>query len=239
MNGVIDKLIKVFKGMRSELESVGWFPGDAESTKWWGGAESPDEVVITAILVQQTRWDVVHTVLNRLRQMGLNGLESVANTEPGYLAGVIKGVNYRFTKAVRLVRLARNITMIGGLETLRHKPSVREFLLGQEGVGKETADSIMLFALNMLSMPISQYTRRVLGRALGIKLSEGYEEWKGFLEGLLPRDLYVYKLVHASIVTIGKKYCLPSNPLCSKCPLREACLYAKGRELPSIQQRRD
>ncbi|BDR93379.1 DNA endonuclease III [Vulcanisaeta souniana JCM 11219] len=237
MNGVINKLLEVFKGMRSELESVGWFPGDAESTKWWGGAESPDEVVITAILVQQTRWDAVHAALNRLRQMGLNRLESVANTDPGYLAEVIKGVNYRFTKAMRLVRLARNITMIGGLEALRRRPDVREFLLGQEGIGKETADSIMLFALNMLSIPISQYMKRVINRILGTELGDGYETWKGFLEELLPRDLYVYKLVHASIVTIGKKYCLLDNPLCNECPLREVCLYAKNRELPSIQQR--
>ncbi|WP_243678793.1 hypothetical protein [Vulcanisaeta distributa] len=120
MNETMNKLIKIFDNMKDELESVGWYPADAYSTKWWGGgAETPDEVVITAILVQQTRWDVVHEVLNRLRKLGLNTLEGIANADPNYLAEIIKGVNYRFTKAQRLVKLARNITVIGGLERLR------------------------------------------------------------------------------------------------------------------------
>lgn len=232
MNETVNRLIEVFRGgIKSELESVGWYPVDAESTRWWGGgAETPDEVIITAILVQQTRWDVVHEVLNRLRKLGLNTLEGIANADPNYLAEVIKGVNYRFTKAQRLIKLARNITAIGGgLERLRLKGDVRDFLLNQEGVGKETADSIMLFALNIPTLPISQYTKRVLSRVLGINPGNDYDSWKRTLEDLIPRDLYTYKLVHASVITIGKKYCLPDNPLCDKCPLRDLCLYANGR----------
>ncbi|MGC9180404.1 MAG: endonuclease III domain-containing protein [Vulcanisaeta sp.] len=229
MNETVNRLIEIFRKMKDELESVGWYPVDAESTRWWGGAETPDEVVITAMLVQQTRWDVVHEVLNRLRRLSLNKLEVIANTDPNYLAEVIKGVNYRFTKAQRLVKFAKNVTMIGGLGKLRLRVDVRNFLLNQEGVGRETADSIMLFALNIPTMPISQYTKRVFSRLLGLKLGDNYDMWKEFLEGLLPRDLYTYKLIHASIITIGKKYCLPTDPLCNKCPLRDVCLYARGR----------
>ncbi|WP_054857866.1 endonuclease III domain-containing protein [Vulcanisaeta sp. JCM 16159] len=230
MNDTVNRLIEVLKNIKDELESVGWYPVNAESTKWWGGAETPDEVVITAILVQQTRWDVVHEVLNRLRKLGLNTLEGIANADPNYLAEVIKGVNYRFTKAQRLVKLARNITMIGGLERLRLRGDVRDFLLNQEGVGRETADSIMLFALNIPTLPISQYTKRVLSRVLGVNPGDDYDSWKETLEGLIPRDLYTYKLVHASVVTIGKKYCLTDNPLCDECPLRGVCLHANSRK---------
>ncbi|GAB6948027.1 endonuclease III domain-containing protein [Vulcanisaeta sp. JCM 16161] len=230
MNEVINELIRIFENIKDELEGVGWYPADAYSTRWWGGAETPDEVVITAILVQQTRWDVVHEVLNRLRRLGLNTLENIANADPNYLAEAIKGVNYRFTKAQRLVKLARNIMAIGGLGRLRLRGNVRDFLLNQEGVGRETADSIMLFALNIPTLPISQYTRRVLGRVLGINPGNDYDSWKRILEELIPRDLYTYKLVHASVVTIGKRYCLIDNPLCGKCPLRSACLYARSRK---------
>ena len=229
MNEAVNRLIEAFKAMRGELESVGWYPVDAESTRWWGGAETPDEVIITAILVQQTRWDVVHEALNRLRGLGLNTIEGIAKVDPSYLAEVIKGVNYRFTKAQRLVKLARNIMAIGGLGGLRVRGDVREFLLNQEGIGRETADSIMLFALNIPTLPISQYTKRVLSRVLGINPGSDYDSWKRALEELIPRDLYTYKLVHASVVTIGKKYCLPGNPQCGRCPLRGICLYANGR----------
>ena len=229
MNETVNRMIEVFKNMKNELESVGWYPVDALSTEWWGSAKTPDEVVITAILVQQTRWDVVHEALNRLRELGLNSLKGIADVDPNYLAEVIKGVNYRFTKAQRLVKLARNIMAIGGLEGLRLKGDVRDFLLNQEGIGKETADSIMLFALNIPTLPISQYTKRVLSRVLGINPGDDYDSWKRTLEELLPRDLYIYKLVHASVVTIGKTHCLPNNPQCDKCPLRGICLYANGR----------
>ena len=229
MNETVNRMIEVFKSMKNELESVGWYPVDAQSTEWWGGAKTPDEVIITAILVQQTRWDVVHEVLNRLREHGLNTLKGIANVDPNYLAEVIRGVNYRFTKAQRLVKLARSIMAIGGLEGLRARNDVRDFLLNQEGVGEETADSIMLFALNIPTLPISQYTRRVISRVLGINPGNDYDSWKRALEELIPRDLYIYKLVHASVVTLGKTYCLPNNPQCDKCPLRGICLYANGR----------
>jgi len=226
MREVIERVIDVFRGLGNELRRTGWFVDGPESTRWWGGAESPDEVVITAILVQQTRWEVVGEVLGRLRVLGLNKIERIAETSPEALADIIKGVNYRFTKAVRLVKLARNIVSVGGLEGLRSMSNVRDFLLNQDGVGEETADSIMLFALNIPSLPISQYIKRVFSRVLGINLGNGYSSWKGFLEEVLPRDLYIYKLVHASVVTIGKQYCLPQKPLCNQCPLCGVCKYA-------------
>ncbi len=228
MSDVVGRLIEIFREMRRELEETGWLVDDPESSKWWGGAESPDEVVITAILVQQTRWEVVNEVLNRLRALGLNKIESLANVRPEDLAEVVKGVNYRFTKALRLTRLAKAITEIGGLNALKLRSDVRDLLLRQDGVGEETADSIMLFALNIPSIPISQYTRRVIGRALGVDFGGNYRAWKDYLERLLPRDLYVYKLFHAAVVTIGKKYCLKDEPRCGECPLRGVCRHAQG-----------
>jgi len=221
MSETLRRVLGIFGELGDLLRENGWIISPPSSPSWWGGASSGDEVVITAILVQRTRWEIVHRVLRRLRDLGLNTLVRIADEDPWRLAHVISGVNYRFIKARRLVGLARSIVDHGGLEALRSDPGVRDFLLRHEGVGEETADSILLFALNIPVMPMSRYARRVLSRILGVS------NWGGFLKETL-HDLYAYKLMHAGIVTVGKRYCL-LDPRCGSCPLRSVCAFDLAR----------
>jgi len=224
----IKGLLKAFEGIASTLAENGWFISEPQSPRWWGGLESPDEVFISAMLVQQTRWDNVTRVMAKLRSLGLSRLEQVSRLSYGELANMLTGINFRSTKARRVINAARRVVSMGGLEALGSMgdDEVRQSLLSIEGIGYETADSIMLFALNRLTIPVSAYTVRVLGR-VDKAFNGGYEELRVRLMGALPRGLYEYKLFHAGIVTVGKVWCLKGKPRCSHCPLREYCTYAK------------
>ncbi len=223
-------LLTVFEGMASRLRENGWIISEPESPNWWGGALSPEEVIISAILVQQTRWERVSEVMVKLRQSGLNTLKAIAELNPVYLADVLRGINFRFTKANRLVKIARTITSMGGLGALSklNDYEVRGMLLSMDGISYETADSVMLFALNRLTIPISTYTIRVIKRIYGYS-GGNYEDWRITLMRVLPRGLYEYKLFHAGVVTTGKEWCLKDAPRCIECPLRNQCRLAKIR----------
>jgi endonuclease-3 related protein len=216
------EVLRILNGLRGLLEESGWLIAPPASPRWWGGAESGDEVVISAMLVQRTRWEAVSSALSRLRGLALNSLARIAEADPGHLSELIRGVNYRFVKARRLVKLAGAVVGRGGLDELRSDPRVRDFLLSQEGVGEETADSILLFALNIPTVPMSQYTRRVMSRVLGVE-----SNLRALIEEALP-DLHSHKLMHAGVVTIGKRYCL-TKPLCGQCPLMRACVHGLAR----------
>ncbi|WP_084019875.1 endonuclease III domain-containing protein [Vulcanisaeta thermophila] len=225
----LTNVLKILEGIRDLMERDGWYVDEPGSPRWWGGAESPDEVVITALLVQQTRWEAVVNVLRELRSRGLNTIRSLCGMDTNELAGLLRGVNYRFTKARRLINMACLLENHGGLEGVRNSGNARELLMSIEGVGEETADSIMLFALNIPTLPVSNYTRRVVGRLLNVEFKR-YGDWKSFLEGSLPHDLYSYKLFHAGVVTVGKEFCLKNNPQCTRCPLRGICSHALARQ---------
>ncbi len=228
MASLLSKILGKFINIRDVLAENGWVVTDEHSPRWWGGLETPDEVFISAILVQQTRWRIVENVINRLRELGLNKLEKLANMDPGELAQVIKGVNFRYVKARRLIEASRAVASIGGLGELARRSDYREFLMGIRGIGPETADSIALYALNKYTIPVSAYTRRVLGRVLGLDEELGYEDYRAMLLGNIPRGLFNLKLFHAGMVTVGKVWCGSRNTKCGECPLRDLCNRFKG-----------
>lgn len=224
----IRNLLGVFESIPNVLVENGWFIDKPESPRWWGGAENPDEVIISAVLVQQTRWENAVKAMVKLRSLGLNTLSAISMLNESELAELIRGVNFRFIKARRIINIARRIISIGGLRALdgMSDGDVRGMLLSMEGVGYETADSIMLFALNRLTIPISTYTVRVISRVKG-DFNGDYEELRTKLINELPRELYYYKLFHAGVVTIGKMWCLKEKPKCVNCPLRNHCNYSR------------
>ncbi|AWR98327.1 endonuclease III domain-containing protein [Acidianus sulfidivorans JP7] len=199
---------------------MGWIVSDAYSFEWWGGLKTADEIAISSFLVQMTRWESVVKVIFKLREKGLNKIENLSKLSIEDIEKEIRSINFYKTKARRLKIFADKVMKGGGLQNFL-KLENRDVLLSIEGVGEETADSLLLFAGNNIIFPQSEYLRRVLSRVLGEKISK--KEAKQIVEEKLEKDLFKYKLFHAGIVSVGKKFCFINNPNCDKCILKPVC----------------
>ena len=222
----LKKLNRIFERNRGFLEKARWFISEPLSFKWWGNAESAEEVFITAILVQRSKWENVERVLKRLRKKRLINLEKLADFEREELEEIIRPIGLRKAKARRIVSSARKITKAGGLEKLKSMENVRDFLLSLKGFGKETADVFMLFALNIPTFPVSSYVRRILSRVGITDAKMGYEELRAKIVRELEEDLYELKLLYAGITSVGQIAC-KKKPKCEICILKEVCSYVK------------
>jgi len=190
--------------------------------------ETPLEVVVSAVLVKLSRWSSALKALERVREEGLLDLGRLSSADPGRLSEVIRGVGFPRSKAETIVELARYIVSRGGFEALRgySVELLRRELLRINGVGRETADSILLFALNKPVFPAARLSKRVLERFCGTEL-EGYEAVRASIERALAGDLYSLKLLHAGLTTVASRYCRNRNPKCGECILGESCSYRK------------
>ncbi len=189
---------------------------------WWPG-DTPLEIAIGAILTQNTNWKNVEKAIDNLKERNLidvNGLLSLSDYE---LSSLIKPSGFFNVKTKRLKSFLNFLKDVGGLEKLKEEKDVstlREILLSVPGVGKETADSIILYALEKPVFVIDAYTRRFLKRHGVLNGNEDYDEIRELFERSLPRDVQIYKEYHALIVKLGKVYCR-SRPICEGCPLNK------------------
>ncbi|MBB5252728.1 endonuclease-3 related protein [Sulfurisphaera ohwakuensis] len=217
---IIQKLIQEFEKNKDLLRQAGWIVSDANSFEWWDGLKTADEILISSILVQMTKWEIVKKIIERLRQTGLNKLDKLANLSEEEIEELIKGVNFYKTKAKRLKKLAIIVKEKGLENIVKNEKSLKEI----EGIGDETAESLQLFVANLPVFPRSEYASRILSRILGEKISK--KEAKILAESYLKYDVYKLKLFHAGIVTIGKIFCL-SKPKCNSCIFKDLCAYYK------------
>lgn len=188
---------------------------------WWP-AESRTEMIIGAILTQNTNWKNVERALANLRREGLLDLPALHATPIDALAQLIRPAGYYNIKARRLLNLIHFISSQydGDLDALFDLPAhqLREELLSVSGVGRETADSIVLYAAHKPTFVIDAYTARILRRHLVIDETADYEDIKDLFESALPADAQLFNEYHALIVMCGKDYCRP-RALCDHCPL--------------------
>ncbi|BCU70227.1 endonuclease III domain-containing protein [Stygiolobus caldivivus] len=210
--------IRIFKENERVLREAGWIVTDEKSPRWWDGVESIDELLISSILVQMTKWETVKRILQKMREKGVNSLERLAELSEEEIGELIRQANFYKTKAKRLKSLASLASSIGVEKLVKDEGMLKEI----EGIGDETAEAILLFAGNVPVFPRSNYAKKVLSRVLGIELSK--EEAKELIEELFGKDLFNLKLVHAGIVTVGKLYCF-SKPKCNSCVFKELCKY--------------
>lgn len=222
----VRRLVEIFEGSRSLLEESQWFPSNPGSTRWWGGLETPLEVILTAILVKLSRWKAALAALESMRRKRLLSTSRLAEADPEEVAVTIRGVGFARSKARTIVAVSRYIESLGGVEALinRDAHTIRKDLLKIDGIGKETADSILLFALNKSVFPIARLSARVLSRYCGIRVT-GYEYMRERIENMLEKDLYKLKLLHAGLTTIASRYCRRNKPLCGSCILRHECTH--------------
>lgn len=226
----INLLTKVFEILsewgRENLREFGWFVSDPCSYEWWGGFKDPFEISVSAILVQLSKWETVSKVITRLRDNELLNPYVLAKTPLNKIKKLIKGVGFHESKSRVLREFSRLVVRRGGWEvfTNRDLSDVRNDLLKIKGIGYETADTILLFACNKLVLPVSRLAKRVLSR-VGVALPGNYLKTQQILEDCLVKKLDNYKLFHASLVSIAKKYCRSRKPLCSECPLKKLCSF--------------
>ncbi|TET38309.1 MAG: endonuclease III domain-containing protein [Planctomycetota bacterium] len=189
---------------------------------WWPGS-TPFEVMVGAVLTQNTNWSNVEKAIHNLKKARKLTPHAINRLSERGLARLIRPSGYFNVKAKRLKSLVRWFVgeYRGKIENFSGVPTkkLREELLGVYGIGEETADSILCYALERKSFVVDAYTRRVLYRHRLIKGKESYGEIKELFESSLPKSLPLYNDFHAQIVAVGHRYCTPRKPKCEKCPL--------------------
>ncbi|HVP12604.1 MAG TPA: endonuclease III domain-containing protein [Phycisphaerae bacterium] len=205
------ELMKFYKALHEAYGPQGWWPGD-----------TPTEIAIGAILVQNTNWQNVEKAIARLRDAGMLNWQALYKVRMGELAELIRPAGYYQVKARRLKNL---VTWLceqhgGDLENLRALPlaELREQLLAVNGIGPETADSILLYALDRPTFVVDTYTARVTRRHGLIDGEADYYQLKSLFEDNLPDDVGLFNEYHALLVAVGKRHCRPTAR-CSGCPL--------------------
>jgi len=188
---------------------------------WWPG-ETPFEVLVGAILVQNTAWSNVEKAICRLREEGLMCPKKLYALKDRELEEFIRPVGYYRIKARRLRNVLRYLVTKhnGSLEQMFSLPidQLRCELLEINGVGPETADSIILYAGNLPTFVVDTYTLRVFSRHGWVEPEMDYHSLKEFFESQLERDAALYNEYHALLVRLGKDYC-KKQPRCEGCPL--------------------
>ncbi len=191
---------------------------------WWPG-ETPLEVMVGAILTQNTSWKNVERAIDNLRGAGLLTFDRLADLPTGLLAEYIRPAGYYNIKAGRLRNLLQYISdhhPPGDLDAFlgQDLPELRSQLLSVKGVGPETADSILLYAANLPIFVVDAYTHRILGRHGLIDEDADYHRIQELFMDHLDADAQLYNEYHALLVRIGNQYCKKTNPDCDNCPLQ-------------------
>jgi len=189
---------------------------------WWP-ARTRLEVILGAILTQNTSWKNVRIAIRRLRRAGLLNQRRLGRASQSELEEAIRPAGF-FRQKARTIRhfvswLDRSYG--GSLHRMFRRPpeELRRALLGIKGLGPETADAILLYAGRKPFFVADGYTRRILARHELLRPRAGYEEAQAYLHQHLPRDSGLFNEYHALLVEVGKRYCKRSAPECAACPL--------------------
>jgi endonuclease-3 related protein len=190
---------------------------------WWPG-QTPFEVILGAILTQNTNWSNVEKAIHNLRTNNLLTFEKLHRLDITELAEFIRPAGYYNIKAGRLKSFLNRLfeKFDGDMDRLcaLSTDRLREELLSIKGIGPETADSICLYAFNKPVFVVDAYTGRILGRHRLLEPGAGYEDIRLLFESSLPKEVPLYNEYHALLVRLGKEYC-KTKPQCPGCPLED------------------
>lgn len=188
---------------------------------WWP-ADSDFEVIVGAVLTQNTNWKNVQKAILNLKQADCLSLEKLHAMPHEQLAGYIKPAGYFNIKAKRLRHVVAFIVerFNGSLQQMRQEPleELRLQLLSVNGVGPETADSILLYALGKPMFVVDAYTKRFLLRHNWVSSQADYHDIQKIFINALEADEKIFNEYHALIVQLGKEFC-KTTPDCEDCPL--------------------
>lgn len=207
-----ERLTTMYRLLLEQFGPQGWWP-----------AETPFEMMAGAVLTQNTNWENVKKALGNLEREGLLDPARLHALGVDALARAIRPAGYYNVKARRLKNLVRLIVERYGGEVsamLGEGPGeLRDALLGVNGIGPETADSIVLYAAGHPVFVVDAYTHRILSRHDLVDEEASYDEIQATFSDALPEDVPLFREFHALIVMAGKTYCR-KRPLCERCPLQ-------------------
>jgi endonuclease-3 related protein len=188
---------------------------------WWP-AETTLEVIVGAILTQNTAWRNVEAAISQLRQADLLSPDGILEVPEAQLKELIRSSGYYNQKSRRLKIFFEHLASRwdGNLEAFLSQPLVplREELLGIKGIGPETADSIILYAAEQPSFVVDLYTHRVFSRHGWVPEDCDYHRLRDYFMDYLDPEVYFFQELHALLVRVGHAYCRRS-PACADCPL--------------------
>lgn len=221
----------IFDSLYESYGPQGWWPlskGGLETKHYNGNPENDIdrfEIIAGAILTQNTSWSNAEKAIFNLNKAKMLGPEKIAAAQESEIAELIRPAGYFNQKAKRLKLIARYF-MDNPKLLKKDLKELRIELLLLNGIGPETADSIMLYAAEKPSFVIDTYTKRIFSRLLG-KDFKNYDAWKDFFENSLEKDTKTFNEYHALIVEHAKRYC-NKTPKCKECIIRNSCLYSKN-----------
>jgi len=188
---------------------------------WWPG-ETPFEVALGAILTQNTNWNNVARAIGVLKDQDLLSPQAIHDLPEAELARLIQPAGYYNIKARRIRNFLDFLANHYGNSMTRLAAAdlevLRPALLTVKGVGPETADSILLYALSKPTFVVDAYTFRIMSRHGLIPEACTYEELRQLFMEHLPARVDLYQEYHALLVRLGKEWCRP-QPRCANCPV--------------------
>jgi endonuclease-3 related protein len=204
--------------------------------KWWP-AEQSWEMMVGAILTQNTAWTNVKLALESLKKAKALTIERIARMPRRQLERLIQSSGFFRQKAERLQQFARYLlkhpdfhqSLLGKNANIP-LPALRDRLLSLKGIGPETADCMLLYAGGYPSFVVDAYTRRI-GQRQGLFTFDDYHQVQRFFDEAIPQKAPMYNEFHALIVNLAKDFCRKRDPRCESCPVREECQYALHRKM--------
>jgi len=190
---------------------------------WWPG-DTKLEIIVGAILTQNTAWTNVEKAVKNLKKEKVLTVKKLSSISEKKLSRLIRPAGYYNIKARRIKNFLRFLNNFYGGNIRRmfrtRTDSLRNELLAVNGIGPETADSILLYAGEKPVFVVDAYTKRIFSRHGYIKESANYDEVQEFFLKRLPLNAGMFNEFHALIVELGKKLCRRKKPLCNICPIR-------------------
>ncbi|MBW2996203.1 endonuclease [Candidatus Woesearchaeota archaeon] len=202
----MNKIQSIYKALHKKFGPQNWWPTSTNNKQF--------EVIIGAILTQNTAWYNVEKALSNLEKEHLISIERIKSTRKDKIARLIKPSGYYNQKAERLKIVANFFS--------KNKNPTREQLLAVKGIGPETADSILLYAFNKPIFVIDAYTKRIFSRIGMCKDRCEYHELQNIFHKSLKKSPKLYNEYHALLVELAKQNCT-KKPSCKTCPINKFC----------------
>lgn len=197
---------------------------DYYGKQYWWPAETKLEIIIGAILTQNTAWQNVEKAIDNLKKKRLIDLERLSKLSVSELGKIIRASGFYNIKAKRLKAVVDfiNNEFAGDLDLMKkeHTGTLRKKLLEVYGIGQETADSILLYALEKPVFVVDTYTRRILYRHQLIGDNAKYSDIARVFVKNLKKSVTIYQEYHALLVRLAKEYC-KTKPICQRCPIKD------------------